>query len=106
MTMSRAESCFLGPKPMLILTCHVDVLLLHSLSHVPQGQNHGLLILVSSPISFQVHSTYSIHAFKISIKYNLNLKLFLGRHMPLNITFHITEFEYLVFLYDNNHSTH
>lgn len=60
MTMTGPEFCFSATRAHGL---SVDVLLLHSLGHIPQGQDHGLLILVFSPISFQVYSIYSIYVF-------------------------------------------
>lgn len=73
MTTSRPKSR--SPDSIVILTCHVYVLLLHSLDHIPQGPDDVLLILVSRPISFPVHGIDSIYVFKISINYDLNLKV-------------------------------
>ena len=41
----------MAPEPLVILIYHADVLLLHPLDHIPQSQDRGLLILVSSTIS-------------------------------------------------------
>ena len=139
----------MAPEPLVILIYHADALLLHPLDHIPQSQDRGLLILVSSTISGEgngnplqysclenpmdggawcrllsigsqrvehhwaislhftsapFHSRYikytQIYVFKIAIKYNANLKVIFG------IIFHITQFEYLVLLYDHNHAPH